>query len=211
MDYAIMRKNMVDEQLAPRAIKDKKVLEAFYKVPRHRFVPEDARDSAYSDFPLAIGQGQTISQPYMVALMTERLELSGSERVLEIGTGSGYQSAILAELVKEVFSVERIEFLAIKTEKLLKELGYTNIKTRISDGTLGWPEESPFDRIIITAASSGIPPSLIEQLKDGGKMVLPLGEEFSQMLTVVNKTGNSLEHTQVCPCVFVPLIGGNKL
>ncbi len=207
MDYEALRKSMVDEQLLQRGIKDKKVLWAFYKVERHRFVPEDISDSAYADFPLAIGEGQTISQPYMAALMTECLALSGSERVLEIGTGSGYQSAILAQLCKEVFSLERIGSLAKRTEALLKELGYANIKIKIGDGTLGWLEESPFDRIIITAAASEVPLPLTEQLKDGGKTILPLGEASSQILTVISKKEGRLELSQICPCVFVPLIG----
>ncbi|MCX5697840.1 MAG: protein-L-isoaspartate(D-aspartate) O-methyltransferase [Candidatus Omnitrophica bacterium] len=207
MDYAALRKSMVDEQLIQRGIKDKKVLWAFYKVERHRFVPKDISDNAYADFPLAIGAGQTISQPYMAALMTECLAFSGSERVLEIGTGSGYQTAILALLSKEVFSIERIGPLAKKTEALLKELAYVNIKIKTDDGTLGWPEESPFDRIIITAAASEVPLPLTEQLKDGGKIVLPLGEASSQVLTVISKKEDRLELSQVCPCVFVPLIG----
>jgi protein-L-isoaspartate(D-aspartate) O-methyltransferase len=209
MDYALLRKNMIEEQLLPRGIKDKRVLEALSKVGRHLCVPEDIRDSAYEDFPLSIGAGQTISQPYMVALMSECLSLTGCEKVLEVGTGSGYQAAILAELSQEVFSIERIENLAKKAQGLLQELGYANIKIRTGDGSLGWPEEAPFDRIIITAATPGIPSPLIEQLKDGGKMVLPQGGSFSQMLTVATKKADSLAFTQVCPCVFVPLIHGD--
>ena len=207
MDYARLRKEMVGEQLIPRGIKNKAVLEAFLKVERHLFMPEDARDSAYGDFPVPIGEGQTISQPYIVALMTECLGLTGKEKVLEIGTGSGYQSAILAELAKEVCSVERFASLAGRAEKLLGGLGYNNIRIKTGDGTLGWPEEGPFDRIIVTAAAPVVPEPLIAQLKDGGKLVLPLGESFSQTLTVLEKKNNKAEATGVCGCVFVPLVG----
>lgn len=207
MDYAALRKKMVDEQLLPRGIKDQRVIKAFYKVERHRFIPEDSRDSAYEDFPVPIGEGQTISQPYIVALMTEYLGLKGDEKVLEIGTGSGYQTAILAELAKEVYSVERFETLAKNSERLLKELGYANFKIKVGDGSLGWPEEAPFDRVIITAASPCLPQPLVEQLKDNGRMVLPLGESFSQALTMVEKQKNGFKSTQICGCVFVPLVG----
>ena len=198
---------MVEEQLIARGINDKRALEAFYKVERHKFIPEELRQSAYADFPVPIGEGQTISQPYIVALMTECLGLNGEERVLEIGTGSGYQAAILAELAKEVYSVERFVALSEKAETILKEMGYTNIKLKVDDGTLGWPEFAPFDRIIITAASPRIPMPLTEQLKGDGKMVLPLGESFSQVLTVAEKKKDKLESIQVCGCVFVPLVG----
>jgi protein-L-isoaspartate(D-aspartate) O-methyltransferase len=207
MDYAALRKRMVEEQLIPRGIKDKKVLDAFKKIERHRFIPEELRESAYADFPVPIGQGQTISQPYIVALMTECLGLTGKEKVLEIGTGSGYQTGILAELTKEIYSIERFDNLAKNAEKVLGELGFTNIKIKVADGSLGWVEESPFDRIIITAASTRIPLPLIEQLKENGKLILPLGESFSQVLTVVEKKGNKLESIEVCGCVFVPLVG----
>lgn len=198
---------MVDEQLIPRGIKNQKVLDAFCKVERHKFIPEEVRGSAYADFPVPIGEGQTISQPYIVALMTECLNLTGQEKVLEIGTGSGYQAAILAELSKEVYSIERFGSLAKRAEALLNELGYTNIKIKVCDGTLGWQEEAPFERIIITAASPRIPLPLTEQLKEGGRLILPLGENFSQVLTVVEKKNDKLESVQVCGCVFVPLVG----
>jgi len=198
---------MVDEQLIPRGIKNQKVLDAFCKVERHKFIPEEARGSAYADFPVPIGEGQTISQPYIVALMTECLDLTGQEKVLEIGTGSGYQAAILAELSKEVYSIERFGSLAKRAEALLNELGYANIKIKVCDGTLGWQEEAPFERIIITAASPRIPLPLTEQLKEGGRLILPLGENFSQVLTVVEKKNDKLESVQVCGCVFVPLVG----
>ncbi len=207
MDYAVLKKRMVEEQLIPRGIKNQRVLDAFAKVERHRFIPEDLRNSAYADFPVPIGDGQTISQPYIVALMTECLDLKGEERILEIGSGSGYQTAILAELGKEVYSIERFANLSQRTEKLLRELGYTNIKLKTGDGTLGWPEEAPFDRIIITAASPRIPLPLEEQLKDNGRLILPLGDSFSQVLTVAKKKGANLESEQICGCVFVPLVG----
>lgn len=198
---------MVEEQLIPRGIKDPRLLDTFRKVERHKFIPEELRSSAYADYPVPIGDGQTISQPYIVALMTECLELTGNEKVLEIGTGSGYQAAILAELAKEVCSIERFENLSRRAEAILKELGYVNIKIKVSDGTLGWEEEAPFDRIIITAASPRIPLPLTEQLKESGKLILPLGESFSQVLTVVEKKKGKLESIAVCGCVFVPLVG----
>ena len=207
MDYEILRKRMVEEQLIPRGIKGPRLLDAFYKIERHKFVPEDLSKGAYGDFPISIGEGQTISQPYIVALMTECLNLSGQEKVLEIGTGSGYQAAILAELAKEVYTIERFDVLAKRARGILGALGYTNIKTKVGDGTLGWPEAGPFDRIIITAASPRIPLPLTEQLKENGKLVLPLGETFSQALTVVEKKEGGLESIQVCGCVFVPLVG----
>jgi len=207
MDYAVLRKRMVDEQLIPRGIENPRVLEAFLKVERHKFIPEELRMSAYADFPVPIGAGQTISQPYIVALMTECLGLSGEEKILEIGTGSGYQTAILAELAKEVYTIERIESLSQSAAAILNDLAYQNIKIKVSDGSLGWKEEAPFDRIIITAASPRIPLPLTEQLNESGKLILPLGETFSQVLTIVEKKKGNLESIEVCGCVFVPLIG----
>ena len=207
MDYDTLRKRMVEEQLIARGIKDKRVLDAFYKVPRHRFVPEGVIDNAYSDFPLPIGNGQTISQPYIVALMTELLELSATDKVLEIGTGSGYQTAILSELTPKVYSVERFKQLSKEAGVALGELGYRNARLMVGDGTLGWQEESPFERIIITAASPRIPLPLVEQLAEKGKIVIPLGESFSQVLTVAEKINNRLQSREVCGCVFVPLVG----
>jgi len=207
MDYATLRKKMVQEQLIARGIKDERVLNAFYKVERHKFIPQDLWVSAYADFPVPIGESQTISQPYIVALMTECLKLTGKERVLEIGTGSGYQAAILAELTKEVYGIERFEKLAKKAGQILNELGYKNIKLKTDDGTLGWQEFAPFDRIIVTAASPRIPLPLTEQLNDHGKLILPLGESFSQVLTVVEKKEGKLNSIDVCGCVFVPLVG----
>lgn len=207
MDYAVLRKRMVEEQLIPRGIKNARVLDAFYKVERHMFIPQDLRMSAYADFPVPIGEGQTISQPYIVALMTECLDLIGNEKVLEIGTGSGYQAAILAELAREVYTIERFENLGKSAKIILNKLGYTNIKIKSGDGTLGWPEIAPFDRIIITAASPRIPLPLTEQLKENGRLILPLGESFSQVLTLVEKRKDKLESINVCSCVFVPLVG----
>lgn len=198
---------MVQEQLIPRGISNPKALDAFYKVERHKFVPKDLISSAYADFPLAIGENQTISQPYIVALMTECLDLTGKERILEIGTGSGYQTAILAGLAQQVYSIERIDNLAQKAKDLLESLGYSNIEIMRGDGTLGWPEAAPFDRIIITAATSHIPEPLIEQLKERGKLIIPLGGSFSQALTLAEKENNQLKLRKICDCVFVPLVG----
>jgi protein-L-isoaspartate(D-aspartate) O-methyltransferase len=207
MNFEVLRKRMVEEQLIPRGINNPKVLRAFYKVERHKFMPEEIRETSYADYPVPIGEGQTISQPFIVALMTECLGLLGDEKVLEIGTGSGYQTAILAELAKEIYTIERFEKLARSAEETLKDAGYKNVKFKSADGTLGWPEEAPFDRIIITAASPRIPLPLGVQLKEGGRLVLPLGEALSQVLTVTEKKKDKLESTQICGCVFVPLVG----
>lgn len=207
MDYAALRKKMVEEQLIPRGISEPRVLDAFRKVERHKFLPEELRSSSYADFPVPIGEGQTISQPYIVALMTQCLGLNGQEKVLEVGTGSGYQTAILAELSKEVCSVERFANLAKRAQDLLSTLGYSNIKIKVGDGSLGSTEEAPFDRIIITAATPRVPLPLGEQLKEGGKLILPLGESFSQMLTLYEKKKGKLESLDICGCVFVPLVG----
>lgn len=207
MDYEILRKRMVEQQLIPRGIKDSRVIEAFLKVERHRFMPEGLRGSAYADFPVPIGEGQTISQPYIVALMTEFLDLSVDQRVLEIGTGSGYQTAILSELSSQVYSIERFASLANRSEDLLSEMGYSNIKIKVGDGTLGWPEEAPFSRIIITAAAPEIPYPLSEQLSEDGKMVLPQGAAYSQVLTLITKRKGKINAESICGCVFVPLVG----
>jgi len=198
---------MVEGQLKGRGVSDEKVLAAFSKVPRERFVPEDYQQNAYDDYPIPIGNNQTISQPYMVALMTECLALKGEERILEIGTGSGYQMAILAEIAGEVYSVERIEELAKYAETVLSSIGYENCRIKVGDGTLGWEENSPYDGIIVTAGAPNVPKSLIEQLKDGGRLVIPVGGGFSQVLTVVEKKGKSITSRDICGCVFVPLIG----
>jgi len=207
MDSAVLRKRMVTEQLLSRGISDKAVLDVFSKVERDRFIPEELIVSAYADYPVPIGEGQTISQPFIVALMTESLGLAGTERVLEIGSGSGYQTAVLAELAGEVYSIERFDGLGGRAKRVLDELGYKNIKIKIGDGTLGWPQEAPFDRIIVTAASPKIPPPLFDQLKEGGRLILPLGESFSQVLTLVGKVDGKLNSKDICGCVFVPLVG----
>ncbi len=206
-NFQEMRRLMVEGQLKGRGVSDEKVLAAFSKVPRERFVPEDYQQNAYDDYPIPIGNNQTISQPYMVALMTECLALKGEERILEIGTGSGYQMAILAEIAGEVYSVERIEELAKYAETVLSSIGYENCRIKVGDGTLGWEENSPYDGIIVTAGAPNVPKSLIEQLKDGGRLVIPVGGGFSQVLTVVEKKGKSITSRDICGCVFVPLIG----
>ena len=207
MDFKELRDFMVKTQLIPRGIKDKGVLNAMKKVPRHLFIDESIQYMAYDDMALSIGKGQTISQPYMVAVMTELLELKGNEKVLEIGTGSGYQAAILAELAKDVYTVERVALLANRTEERFHSLGYNNIHIKVGDGTLGWSEEAPFDRIIITAGTPRIPEPLIEQLFEGGIIIAPVGDRFSQQLLKVRKSKGKLLEDYHTPCVFVPLIG----
>jgi protein-L-isoaspartate(D-aspartate) O-methyltransferase len=205
-DFKAMREKMVETQIKARGVKDPRVLSALLKVERHRFVPEEYLHSAYTDQPLPIGEGQTISQPYIVALMTELLELKGEEKVLEIGTGSGYQAAILAELAKEVYSIEIIETLASMAKNKLIELGYENIKVKAGDGYLGWPEFSPFDAIIITCAPDHIPKPLIEQLKEGGRMVVPVGTYAQELKKIVKQSGKIVT-MDVIPVVFVPMTG----
>lgn len=208
MDYKRLREEMVRKQLIPRGITDRKVLDAFLRVEREKFVPLMVRKDAYGDFPLSIGEGQTISQPYMVALMTQCLKLSGKEKVLEIGTGSGYQTAILAQLTREVYSVERIPSLAEKARNLLKKMGYKNIRIFVGNGSLGLKEYAPYDRIIVTAGAKNLPSPLLEQLKEGGVMVIPVGDTYSQELMVVEKKkGEKITTRVVEKCVFVPLIG----
>ncbi|MEA2016525.1 MAG: protein-L-isoaspartate(D-aspartate) O-methyltransferase [Actinomycetota bacterium] len=202
--FRMLRENMVENQIAARGISNKRVLKAFKKVPRHIFVGKEYKDSAYEDRPLPIGSGQTISQPYIVALMTESLELSGNEKVLEIGTGSGYQVAILAGLAKEVYTVEIIPYLYNKNKKLLN--GYDNVKMSNHDGYLGWEEHAPYDRIIVTAAPEHIPQKFIEQLKDGGIMVIPVGpSSWAQVLYKVIKSKNDIKKIKLCDVAFVPL------
>ena len=199
------RKEMVYNQIIKRGIKDKRVINAMLKVKRHLFVPKNLRKHAYKDGPLPIGENQTISQPYIVALMTELLELKETDKVLEIGTGSGYQAAILAEIAKEVYTIEIIPKLKERAEKLLNDLGYKNIKVKLGDGYLGWEEHAPFDCIIITCATKDIPPPLVSQLKEGGRMVLPLGEDY-QELVLVKKVNGKLEKRSIIPVIFVPMI-----
>src|SRR5512136_144215 len=182
MEFTIPRERMVAEQLVRRGIRDERVLRAMAKVPRHLFVEEALAGRAYGDYPLPIGERQTISQPYMVALMTEALELSGHERVLEVGTGSGYQSSILAELCSKVYSVERIKSLADRAIRRLDELGYYNVLVRVGDGSLGWSEEAPFDAVLVAAAAPTVPETLLAQLGVGGRLVMPVGDAYSQVL-----------------------------
>lgn len=206
--YQKARKKMVLLQIRLRGVSDKKVLNAMNQVPRHRFVPEEIVSQAYADHPLPIGQGQTISQPYIVALMTEKLKLTGGERILEIGTGSGYQAAILAKVAKEVYTIEIKEKLYKKTESLLRSLDFSKIKTRHGDGYFGWPEAAPFDCIMITASIDHIPPPLLKQLKDGGRLILPLGNPFSyQHLTLVTKHDDQYTVKQITGVLFVPMTG----
>ncbi len=208
-DFEAARKSMVEDQLKPHGIRDPRVLAAMGAVPRERFLPPNRQGQAYYDGALSIACGQTISQPYMVALMTQELRLSGSERVLEIGTGSGYQGAILAELAERVYTVERIEELSVPAQKILRdELGYENLSFRTADGTLGWPEEAPFDRIMVTAGAPKTPAVLLEQLGRGGRAVVPIGPEYVQSLTVFSRDEEGqLTSEEVCQCVFVKLIG----
>ena len=201
------RFEMVESQIVSRGIFDKKVITAMSKIPRELFIPEEYTDQAYEDHPLSIGENQTISQPYIVALMTELLGLAGGEKMLEIGTGSGYQTAILAELSREIFTVERIEALSINARDILSSIGYKNVHFRINDGSLGWGEFAPYDRIIITAAAAEIPPPLMEQLATGGRIVIPVGGRFSQTLTVVEKSDKGILKRSICGCIFVPLVG----
>jgi len=206
-DFKSLREEMVTEQIMRRGVVAPRVIEAFRKVPRHLFVPEEFRSHSYNDHPLPIGEGQTISQPYIVALMTDLLGLSGEEKVLEIGTGSGYQAAILAELGREVYTVERHKLLAERAERILKELNYQNVKVLVGDGTKGWKEFAPYQRIMVTASAPDVPQPLFEQLDEMGKLVIPIGGRWSQDLTLVEKKKSKMTRKYICGCVFVPLIG----
>jgi protein-L-isoaspartate(D-aspartate) O-methyltransferase len=197
---------MLKEQIAGRGISDAAVLEAMQRVPRHLFLPQHLWPAAYSDRPLPIGKGQTISQPYIVAFMTQALQLNPNMKILEIGTGSGYQAAVLAELVKEVYTVEIICSLAESAEQRLRKMGYENIRVKCGDGYQGWPDAAPFDGIIVTAAPDHVPHPLIEQLAIGGKMVLPVGE-FYQELVLITKTKTGIERKSLLPVRFVPMTG----
>lgn len=198
---------MVEQQLAARGITDARVLEAMERVPRHLFVPPARRSAAYDDTPLPLGEGQTISQPYMVAWMTELLELEGDETVLEIGTGSGYQAAILGVLAARVYTVERIEELAAGAGARLNELGFENVRIVVGDGSKGLPEHAPYDAIIVTAGSPAVPEVLVDQLAVGGRMVIPVGTSSMQMLTLVTRDEEGVRHREIGTCVFVPLVG----
>jgi protein-L-isoaspartate(D-aspartate) O-methyltransferase len=205
--YERQREEMVRHQIEARGIKDPVVLSAFRSVPRHLFVSEALRDQAYGDYPLPIGEQQTISQPYIVAEMTQALELGKDDRVLEIGTGSGYQAAILAEIVYRVYTIERIRSLYIQARKLLDKLHYHNIVMRCSDGTAGWKDESPFDAIIVTAGAPHVPEKLLDQLAAGGRMVVPVGNQHSQDLIKVVKDKKGIHKSNLGGCRFVKLIG----
>jgi len=207
VNFKKARERMVETQIAARGVHDERVLEAMRKVPRHLFLDEALRDQAYSDHPLPIAEKQTISQPYIVALMTESLELNGTEKVLEIGTGSGYQSAILAELADRVFSIERYPDLAYRANSILQKLGYGNIIVRVGDGSLGWPDEAPFDGIIVTAGTPKIPQPLVDQLKMGGRLVVPVGDRFGQDLILVRRVAEGIKKTNLGGVRFVNLVG----
>ena len=201
------RERMVDEQLAARGVTDPRVLAALRRVPRHLFVDEALRERAYEDHPLPIGDEQTISQPFIVGKMTELLELSGTEKVLEIGTGSGYQAAVLGALAARVCTIERIPKLAQRARETLELLGYTNVWVRVANGTLGWPDEAPFDRILVAAGGPSVPPPLFAQLGEGGRMVMPVGDAASQVLQVIEKHEGAMRITEHSGCVFVKLVG----
>lgn len=206
-NFEKLRNEMVEFQIKRRGIKDEKVISAMLKVPRHLFVPPEWTNQAYEDYPLPIGEGQTISQPYIVALMTASLCLKGNEKVLEIGTGSGYQAAVLAEIAKEVYTIEIRESLALSAERRLKKMGYKNIKVKVGDGYLGWREYAPFDGIIVTCAASSPPPPLIEQLKEGGRMVIPLEENpFYQSLVLLAKEKGKIKKKSIEAVRFVPMV-----
>jgi protein-L-isoaspartate(D-aspartate) O-methyltransferase len=206
-DFKKERLAMVEEQLRRRGIHDQRLLAVMANIPRHSFVSSDYQLAAYEDRPLPIGEGQTISQPYMVAVMTQSLELKGDERVLEIGTGSGYQTAILAELAKTISTIERIQELLLRAQKILQERGYENIFFLTGDGTKGWPEKAPFDGIIVTAGAPEIPQTLTSQLAEGGRLVIPVGPRYTQTLYKVTRKRNQFTEEDITGCVFVPLVG----
>jgi protein-L-isoaspartate(D-aspartate) O-methyltransferase len=205
--YADARMKMVEDQLVRRGIVNQKVLEAMRKIKRHLFVNENEQDRAYDDTPLTIPCSQTISQPYMVGLMTELIGPDETKTVLEIGTGSGYQAAVLAETCKQVYSIERHQELAEHANNILKKLGYENVEIKTDDGTVGWKEKAPFDGIIVTAGAPEVPDILVEQLNEQGKMVIPVGTHYRQNLELVQKRGDSYIKKTICGCIFVPLIG----
>ncbi len=204
--YFEQRRDMVENQLVPRGISNSRVIEAMLKIPRHKFLPEHLGDYAYSDGPLPIGMGQTISQPYIVAYMTELLSLNKGDKVLEIGTGSGYQAAILAEIGCDVYTIEIVEILTFRANKVLQNLGYKNIHFKVDDGYMGWKEHAPYDAILVTAAPPEIPEPLTEQLKVGGKMVVPIGDYFQELI-LLKKTREGLKEKRVTPVRFVPMTG----
>lgn len=207
MDFDQLRQEMVETQLIPRGISDQRVLAAFRQVPRQEFLPENISSAAYDDRALPIGENQTMSQPYMVAVMTEKLKLKGNETVLEVGTGSGYQAAILAELCQKVYTIERFADLSQQAKEAVQKVGCTKVEFIVSDGTEGYDKAAPYDAILVTAGCPGLPKPLIEQLKDGGRLVIPVGDAFQQILTTVTKQGNKTSVEESVPCVFVPLVG----
>jgi protein-L-isoaspartate(D-aspartate) O-methyltransferase len=205
--FSGQRRKMVGEQVAERGIKDLRIMEAMSRIPRHMFVHETFQHKAYGDFPLPIGDNQTISQPYIVAAMTEVLKLKKTDRVLEIGTGSGYQTALLAELAGQVFTIERIRSLGLKAQRLLEQLNYMNIVFKVFDGTYGWPDQAPFDAILITASTKEIPKMLVDQLGEKGRLVAPVGDLDKQSLTVLTKEHGRITSQEIGYCKFVPLVG----
>ena len=206
-EFAAERERMVKEQVAMRGVTDERVLRAMRKVPREQFVPEQIRGQSYSDGPLPIGYDQTISQPFVVAFMTEKLGLRPTDRVLEIGTGSGYQAAILAELAAKVYTIEIVEPLGKRAEETLQRLGYKNVQVKIGDGYQGWSEHAPFDAVIVTCAPDHVPQPLVEQIKEGGRIVIPVGPAGDQTLYLLEKKNGRLEQRNVLPVSFVPMTG----
>ncbi|RPJ17203.1 MAG: protein-L-isoaspartate(D-aspartate) O-methyltransferase [Desulfobacteraceae bacterium] len=206
-DFKKLRELMVSTQIEARGVKNIKVLDAMRKVERHKFVPQKYMNSAYEDYPLPIGEGQTISQPYIVALMTEVLDPDITKKVLEIGTGSGYQAAVLSELVQSVYSIEIVDVLGKRAEKTLSDLGYSNVKVKVGDGYKGWKEYAPFDAVIVTCAPSHIPQPLKDQLAEGGRMVIPVGEKYRQELVLLIKEKGMIKQKAIIPVVFVPMFG----
>ncbi len=207
MNFDEKRQNMIFDQLMARGIRDPKILKVFLSIPRHLFVPSAYQEESYSDRPIPIGAGQTISQPYIVALMTHHLFQQPRAKVLDIGTGSGYQTAILSKLAQQVYSMERIPSLAESAARLLTELKINNVKIRVDDGTVGWPEQAPYDGIVVTAAAPSIPEPLLDQLAESGVLVIPIGSASSQTLTVIERHQGKFQSKSVCECVFVPIIG----
>ncbi len=205
-DFQTQRRDMVEKQIRKRGIKDRVILDAFLKVPRHRFVPEELKDLAYNDHPLPIGEDQTISQPYIVAFMTEALNLSPRDKILEIGTGSGYQAAILGEICDSVFTIEIIASLGNRAKLLLEKLEYDNVKVKIGDGYKGWEEYAPFDAIIVTCAPTRVPHLLKMQLKEGGRMIIPVGSSYRQDLVLLRKINHQMVEESVLPVLFVPMV-----
>jgi protein-L-isoaspartate(D-aspartate) O-methyltransferase len=205
--FEALRRRMVDEQLSGQGIHDERVLDAFRRIPRHRFVPRGLEVQAYENHPLSIGQGQTISQPFMVACMTQALGLEGGEKVLEVGSGSGYQTAVLKALNAQVYTIERLPELSDRARTTLEGEGFLGIHYRVGDGSRGWPEEAPFDRVIVTAGAPTMPVSLVEQLRDGGSMVIPVGGEDGQDLLLVRRGGGRVTRERICSCIFVKLLG----